>query len=165
MQRVDPRVELVDASILIDLIEVPHEHQNLAAVRAKLENLPDGLRLVLPVAAVIETAQHVQRVQNFYHRRRCGEALERILRKTLAGTAPWDFLDPALVWDRDFLADLFTQSRPQVPALIEALATKTGEAGDLLILSELRRIRANLPIEVGIWTHDAQLQGHVQAMS
>lgn len=154
------RIEVVDASILIDVIDIPMEARDRARVLRELDGKNEiGIRLILPIAAVIETAQHVQRIENGHHRRRCAQALEARVIDTLDGRLPWDFVPTA--WDRPFLTDFFAQSPPYPLSLVETLSRKIGEADDLLLLSEFRRLRQSYTsslFDVDVWTHDVRLR-------
>lgn len=80
------RLELLDTSILVELLEVPFESDNVQDVTAQFEaRLTGGIQLHLPVASVVESGDHIGRIDDGHDRRRCAERFDSMLRKTLAG--------------------------------------------------------------------------------
>lgn len=163
MADVPRRVEVVDASILIDVINVPMEAVDRERVLLELDRKIDaGILLILPIAAVIETAQHVQRIENGALRRRCAQSLEARVQETLSRLLPWHFVPTT--WDEAFVADYLQQSPPHPLGLVESLGGKLAEAGDLLLISEYRRLRESFTpslFDVDIWTHDTKLRSTI----
>ncbi len=137
-----------------------------AGVLAELDRkASSGVSLILPIAAVIETIQHVQRIENGSDRRRCAQNLDDRMTETLTRVLPWNFVQTA--WDEDLLRDYFAQTPPLPPTLVESLSLKAGEAGDLLLMSEFRRLRSSYTsslFDVDVWTHDNKLRAFIQAM-
>jgi hypothetical protein len=154
------RIEVVDASVLIDVINIPMEAHDHEAVIRELDLKADaGVLLILPIAAVVETAQHVQRIENGADRRRCAENLQARVVDTLQKKLPWHFVPTA--WDDQFLTDFFRQTPPYPLGLVETLSQRVGEAGDLLLISEFRRLRTSYTqslFDVDIWTQDRGLR-------
>ncbi len=152
------RVELVDSSILINVVDVPHEANHREEVIRRLdEKASAGIDLILPIAAVVETSQHVQRISNGDARRKCAITLRDRVMDTIAGQLPWTFSPVA--WDETFVSGFFDQREP-VPTFVDAMTTQGLEAGDLLIIAEWRLVRASLPREthvVDVWTIDQAL--------
>lgn len=157
-------VELIDSCILIDLLDIPYESEELEVRKAELqERHRAGVQMLIPVAVVIEVGQHVQRIGQGYDRRRCADAYVAILRKTLAGNAPWHFTSVA--WNADFLTTLIELPHWPEGNLVESLAVKHHEMGDAAIIAELMSLRANLrDVKVGVWTRDAKLRATVEAL-
>ncbi|WP_123378931.1 hypothetical protein [Pseudokineococcus lusitanus] len=161
------QIDLMDSSVLINVIGIRMEAQDVDAVRQGLaERIRGSVRVQIPVAAVIETAQHVQRIPagNGDHRRACAEKLSGVIKDALRGEAPWAFR--GLHWDEALLRDFLDQA-PPVPNYVDAMSTRAHEAGDLLILSELRRLRASYPqdvVQIGVWTLDDGLQNIVDQL-
>ena len=160
------RVEVVDTSILVDLLDIPneaHDHQRrITEAEAKRK---DGIQLLLPVAAVIEAGQHIQRLGEGLgrERRTCAQRLADVLDRTVRGMAPWN-LTP-LRWDADFLRSLLDPGLPYPLSLVESLARRTHEMGDLTIIAEVRRLRQNVPwATIDIWTLDAGLRAAVDSL-
>jgi len=160
------RVELVDSSILINVIDIPFEANHREEVIRRLdEKSRDGVDLILPIAAIVETSQHVQRVTDGNLRRRCAITLRDRVMDTIAGTLPWTFSPVA--WDDDFVSGFFAQAAP-VPTFVDAMTTRSLEAGDLLIVAEWRLVRSSLPKEthsVHVWTLDQQLEATISDLA
>ncbi|MGW9182734.1 hypothetical protein [Agromyces sp. NPDC055661] len=160
------RVEVVDASILINVVDIPNEANDRNDVLAGLEQRrTDGISLVLPIAAVIETSQHVQRIASGHHRRRCAQLLDECIDQTIRDELPWTFI-PAN-WDQDFVREFFAQTQPCVANFVDNLATETLEAGDMLLITEYRRLRASLNRKthvVDVWTLDGGLRAAIDCL-
>lgn len=151
------RAELVDTCVLVDLLDIPFEAEDYDARRHELsERVQLGVELFLPLACVIETGQHVQRIADGDARRDRAIRYEGFLRAAVAGTAPWSF--SPLTWDTAFVDDLLRQPTRLDGGLVNSLATRHLEMGDLAILTELRRMRQNVVhVRFGVWTRDAAL--------
>ena len=155
------KIELVDSSILINVIGIRMEAGHAAQIAKDLQvRLTAGTTLYIPVAAVVETAQHVQRIPDGEgrHRRECADSFTRLMKDCLDGVAPRSFR--GVDWDGPLLRDFLDQSGPPLD-LVNSLGNRTAEAGDLLILSELRRLRRNYPrniVDLGVWTLDGGLE-------
>lgn len=160
-------VQLVDASILINVIDVPFESQHRAQVIAELSRRErDGVDLILPIAAVFETAQHVQRIVEGSARRACAVRFSEVVRRTLENSLPWTFSEVA--WDPSFVNRFLDQEPPIIPNLVESMTASSPEAGDLLLLAEWSLVRGNLPRRthrVGVWTLDTRLGAIVSHLS
>ncbi len=158
------RVELIDTSVLIDLLDLPNEAHDHAGRVAEADRKRDrGVQFMLPVASVIECGQHIQRVINGHSRRTCAVKFEHVLQQTAEGVAPWT-LTP-LEWNSEFLNSLLEQRPPFPASLVEGLAQSIHEMGDLTIIAELRRVRANLNyVTVDVWTLDQGLRTAVDSL-
>ncbi len=150
-------LELLDTSVLLNLLRVPFESDHADDVQAELDaKWKRGVEFRLPLAALIEAGDHVGRVDNGTKRRQCAVRLRKLIEATLDGTAPWSFAP--LEWDATFLKQVISMPSAE---LVDSLAAKRLEMGDLVILAELRRLRSNLDqkvIRVVIWTLDEQLR-------
>lgn len=159
------RLELVDTSVLVELLQVPGEYDNLAQIVQEFnEKQTNGVSLQLPAATIVESGAHIIRIKDGRIRRECAQRFENVLRATWAREAPWTFTD--LVWDRNFVGELLD---PPVDYqyLNQSLSTKALEMGDLVILAEFRRIRATVDpsyVEVAIWTQDGKLAAAAEAL-
>lgn len=158
------RVELVDTSVFVEILRVPfmdarHE-QAVEDLRSKSDR---GVTLVLPVATVIETGNHVAQVKDHRARETCLTRYVGHLRLAGSGGAPWELHEPD--WDDDFLSDLCDGAFTGMDLLQHAL-TGDGKgmgAGDLSILLERNRYQARLSrvVEVGVWTYDGRMQQYL----
>ena len=85
-------IYIVDTSILLNILDVPEWNQNRNTVLADFKDrIEAGSRFHLPVAAIIQTGNHIAdiRIRNGHHRRRCAEELRDRVGKALDGQAPW----------------------------------------------------------------------------
>lgn len=150
-------VELIDTSVLLNLLGTPFESDDAADVAKELEQrLERGIELRMPLATLVEAGDHVGRIGDGSRRRECAKRLKALIEATLEDRAPWSFAP--LTWDEALLRDVVSMPRAE---LVESLSNKHLEMGDLVILAELRRLRANLDprvVEVRLWTLDAQLE-------
>lgn len=140
------RVEFLDTSILVELLRVPGvsgESRQYDKYEAEFEERRrGGAEFRLPVAAVLETGRHVDRVRDGHARRDCAQRFEKVLRATLDRTAPWSFAP--LQWNAALLRSIVEPLGEALPGLAEAQATKHLEMGDLLIVAEFLRARNSL---------------------
>lgn len=152
------RADLVDTCVLIDLLDIPHEALDHETRRSELEERARlKVELFLPLATVVETGQHVQRIVDGNLRRDRAMRYQEFLRKAVDGTAPWAF--SPLTWDALFIQELLRQPTRVESGLVESLATRHLEMGDLTILAELRQMRRNVVhVSFGVWTRDEALR-------
>jgi len=155
------RLDLLDTSVVVELLQIPHESsRHEEAVEEFEQRRERGVELQLPVAAVVQAGAHVGRIDGGHHRRKCAVRLSRMIESTFEKSAPWSFTP--LDWDSSFLSELVQPTDSRAPALAESLARDYLEIGDLLIVAEYRRVRSNLPVsvvDVDVWTYDAGLRG------
>lgn len=157
------RIELLDTSVLLELLRVPFEsdrHEDVVPLFD--ERVAAGVELRLPAASLVEAGGHVARIKEGDARRSCAERLARVIEQTLDRAAPWSF-EP-LDWDADFLRALLVSASSGAPLMVEAFSQKLLEMGDLLILAEFRSLRSNLDsrvVDVDVWTLDGRLASAV----
>lgn len=156
------RVELLDTSILVELLRVPLEHDHLDEIKTEFESKQQaGVTFQIPAGALIETGAHISRISNGTHRRDCARRFEELVRKTHEGLTPWSFSE--LEWSSDFIGEILNPASHH-QAITESLATQNLEMGDLVILAEYRRLRGRLDLSVvdlDVWTLDAALRAAV----
>jgi hypothetical protein len=97
------QVELVDTSILVEILNVPGRNANRRTVLEQLgtRQRDESISLMLPTATVIETGNHIHRVSDGRARRACAQAFAAVLAQTVAGQAPWTLLNAR--WDGPLL--------------------------------------------------------------
>ncbi len=123
------RLELLDTSIIVELLKVPYECDHLEEVQAGFnEREAEGVQLQMPVTAIIETGAHVGRIGNGHDRLRCAVRFGELIEATLSGSAPWTFTP--LEWDERLLRNLTTPPHIAVPQLVTSLAEEHLEMGD-----------------------------------
>lgn len=154
-------IELIDTSVFIFFVDIPQGVKHTARKQAAKDGLvargKAGVQLILPIATVVETAQHIQRMGGGGQRRNCAVTFTKLVQDALKRTAPWSFIDTT--WDASLVSDFLSQGGPVQP-LSTSLGNGIHEAGDLLILTELRRLKAAYPaglVNVGLWSFDAHL--------
>lgn len=128
--------------------EALHEHEQRRAA---------GDTFVLPLAAVIETGNHIEQLgEGLGHdRRRCADGLVAILRLVAGGDEPWVLHE--LAWDAELLRR-FCDGTEGTPGFVEVAASGHLGGGDLTILIERARFAERVKgQDVILWTYDAQL--------
>jgi hypothetical protein len=149
-------VELVDTSIMVNILDVPKMNDDRATVTRDLRaKRSSGVRLVLPVTTVIETGNHVAQIADGGRRWECANRFVEHLRLLLQHRAPWVLHE--LGWNADFLDTLISGAATGT-SLVDHAVNRVG-CGDLSILAERERYRATVSpkVSVGIWTLDAGL--------
>jgi hypothetical protein len=154
------RVELLDTSIVVELLEIPGESARRDATVTELDRRAgESVELQMPIASVVEAGGHVCRIVDGHQRRECAGRLAAMVRSTLDRVAPWSFT--SLDWDETLLSELVAPTDPRAPALVDSFTRQFLEMGDLLIVAEFRRLRDNLDlafVDVDVWTYDGNLR-------
>lgn len=149
------RVVFIDTSVMCNLLPVPGRNQNEDMVKGQLaEMLDQGVKMILPITALIETGNFIAQLSSGHERRATAAKLSDVLSMICDGTAPWILHDVA--WGSRFLAD-FLAGAGTGQSWIDHATAEIG-AGDLCILTEREQYRARTAIQnVGLWTLDAGL--------
>lgn len=160
------RVELLDTSIVVELLQVPYEFDHLDEIALAFEEkIENRVQLHLPVASVVESGAHVSRVRDGNSRRQCALRLKQMIERTLRGEAPWSFNPVA--WDDGLLGELIEPTAHKAVDFVESLASRHLEMGDLLVVTEFKRLRANLDrrfVDLDVWTLDGALRAVVDEL-
>lgn len=148
----------IDTSVLVEVLKVPGKHQRYEEITAELrERLKSSESMILPTAAIIETGNHIAKLDDGGLRRNLAEGLTRLLEATVTESAPWT-LNGAR-WDGDLLTAICGGARG-CPALPEMAAQKIG-VGDVSILAEAEAYERRVAnVAVSIWTLDAGLAAY-----
>ena len=146
-------IVLMDTSVFCNVIDVPGRNQERDQVLSALEgHIKAKANLLLPMAAVVETGNHIAKTKlvDGQTRRKAAQRFRDSVLKAVDGETPWT---PTPFWDlielRTWLGDFPDQ------------AMKGVGMGDLSILKEwerqceLHRLRRVL-----IWSLDGDLQGY-----
>lgn len=145
-------VAFVDTSILNEYLGVPGKCDHPEETREEIALLKEcGIILILPVASIIETGNHIAQSKQADGnvKRLLGEALGDVIKKTLAGEAPWTL--GARPLDFTALADLAGE-------LPDAVQQGVG-AGDLSIIHAFHDYCLRDPYaRVYIWSKDHHLK-------
>jgi hypothetical protein len=151
-------VVFIDTSVLCNLLRIPGKAQHEEQVRADhLRRSKIGDTFVLPMAAVIETGNHIEQLPESlgHERRRCAQGLVEILRMVADGTAPWALVETD--WNLQLLRQ-FCDGGEFTPTFEEVATQGTLGGGDLAILIERDRYaRRVMGQVVEIWTYDETL--------
>ena len=83
-------VVIVDTSALLNVLDVPSFNQEREKVLAQFATLVDtDANLLLPLATIFETGDHIADIRNGAHRRQYAEIFRDRIREALRGEAPW----------------------------------------------------------------------------
>jgi len=142
---------LVDTSIFCNLLEVPGRCQDKQAVLEGLEQkIHDRWSLLLPLAAVIETGNHIAHCANGANRRSAAERFVRQVRMAMEGKAPWVVTPISDTSDWLSWLDDFPDN-----------AMRGVSIADLTIIKEYERQCALNPARrVMVWTLDGDLNAY-----
>jgi hypothetical protein len=83
-------VAIVDTWILTNVLDIPQRNQDREAVLARFEReIQAKTNLLLPMAAIVETGNHIAHIPDGRVRRQRAELFVAQVRQALEGTAPW----------------------------------------------------------------------------
>jgi len=142
---------LVDTTIFCNILEVPGRCQDKQAVLAELEQkIRDRCSLLLPLAAIIETGNHIAHCANGANRRSAAERFVRQVRMAMEGEAPW------VVTPVPDNSDWLTWLNEFPDGAMQGVSI-----ADLTIIKEFERQCALNPARrVLIWSLDGDLTGY-----
>ena len=145
-------VVLVDTSIFLNVLDVLGFNQDRVTVVNRLaERLTARESLLLPVAAIFETGNHIAQLSDGGLRRKMAERFVEEVRMALDGTAPWVPAKPIDIGDIAEWLDEFPDH-----------AMRGRGLGDVSIIAEWQRQRLLSPQRrIEIWALDEHLQGYV----
>jgi hypothetical protein len=146
---------LIDTTIFCEILEVPGKCQNPEQVmNALAEYINNDAILLLPIATILETGNHIAQVSDGQVRRRKAQLFVRMVRQGIQRKAPWVISDPLL--NREML-DRYLDEFPNT--------AMTGCGfGDLTIIHEFhKQCQLNPAREVLIWSKDHHLKAYHQA--
>lgn len=144
-------IVIVDSSVLLNVLDIPGFNQDRNDVLEEFRLLVDaGDHLLLPMAAVLETGDHVADLSDGGERRRCAERFRDRIQEALRDEAPWtpiEFPEPSQL--AGWLADFPDRA-------MEKLGIS-----DVSIIDAWQRSSARHPNQrVYIWTRHRQLQAY-----
>jgi hypothetical protein len=144
-------VAIVDTSVLCNVLNVPKLNNEREVVMEELTILlQQGTHLLLPMAVVYETGNHIAHITNGRQRRGFATLFVGEVQKAIAGEAPWTVMQvPTLEEVAQWLTH-FPESAMQGAGM-----------GDWSIIQEWeksRRLFSNR--RVFIWSLDIHLQGY-----
>ncbi|MBE9117637.1 hypothetical protein IQ249_17195 [Lusitaniella coriacea LEGE 07157] len=147
-------VAIVDTSIFCNVLNIPHMNGERKKVMKELEEfLENGTSLLLPMAAVYETGNHIAQLSNGNNRRRFAEVFVEQVKNAIAGDAPWQVMQiPTTEEVGEWLSEFPNSSM------------RGASISDLSIIKEWEKLQKKIPNRrVFIWSLDSDLQGYDRA--
>lgn len=144
-------VAIVDTSIFCNVLNIPHMNTERPQVMQKLKELIEGdTNLLLPMAAIYETGNHIAQLSDGGNRRRFAEAFIGQVKKAIEGGPPWQAMQlPDMEEVGEWLSN-FPDS-----------AMRGAGMADLSIIKEWEKtIRITPNRRIFIWSLDSDLQGY-----
>lgn len=146
-------VRFIDTSILLNILDIPNMNSHRSVVLQDFQQLiqDDNQVLILPLATIIETGNHIAHIANGQVRRQKAALMAEYLMNTAAGEAPWQYYGEELeIDDLLQLAKDFPDSAMQGTGI-----------GDLSIIRAYEKYKQNVPAigNIMIWSVDAHLAG------
>lgn len=146
-------VRFIDTSVMTNLLEVPGLCDDAQKVKEEWRKVLEAEEvLILPVATIIETGNHIAHIPNGSSRRTVAGKFGEYLRKTAEGEAPWQLF--GVEWDKEGLIYLANH--------IEEKALEQVGTGDMSIIYAYEQYKNNIPGigRIMIWSTDTHLQGY-----
>ena len=145
-------IVLIDTVVLLNILNVPSNNQDRQQVMQDLENqhIRQDNHLLLPMATVLETGNHIADLRDGGHRHKYGTAFVQLIRKAILGEEYWKvmpFPDPQaiLTWLDQFPDDL----------------TRKIGFSDATIINEWKKQCHRAPMSrVFIWSLDKKMLGY-----
>ncbi|WP_026097790.1 hypothetical protein [Baaleninema simplex] len=144
-------VAIVDTSIFCNLLNIPMMNSDRTQVMEALEQfIEEEINLLLPMAAVYETGNHIAQLSEGRNRRRFAKLFVEQVKKSIAGDAPWQVMQLPNLEEVGEWLNRFPDS-----------AMRGAGMGDLSIVKEWEKMRRKTPnYRVFIWSLDSDLQGY-----
>lgn len=144
-------IVLVDTSVLLNVLDVPGRNQDHDEVLSELGDLIEaGDLLFIPMAAIIETGNHIAHMDGDGRlRRQAAERFVQVVGDALNDVAPWKPMNfPSATHLLGWLGE-FPES-----------AMRRVGMGDLSIKKEWVQLRVKYPMSrVRVWSVDSDLHG------
>lgn len=87
---VDMNVRFIDTSIMLNLLEVPGRCDRKEQVKQEWKEVLDAKEtLIMPIATIIETGNHIAHIADGHARRTVTLKFQDFLEKTAESKAPW----------------------------------------------------------------------------
>ncbi len=144
-------VVIVDTSVFLNVLNVPNFNQDRRAVLQAFRNhLEDGAIMLLPMAAIFETGNHIAQLRDGGNRRRFARKYVDLVREALNGTAPWRPTQPPTTEMMALWIDDFPDS-----------AMRGAGIGDLSIIKEWEAaVARHYHLRTLIWSLDGHLKAY-----
>ena len=143
-------VAIVDTSIFCNVLNIPHMNSDRRQVINKLKAfIQEETNLLLPMAAVYETGNHIAQLSDGRNRRRFAELFVKEVQKAIAGEVPWQVMQLPNTEEIGEWLSVFPDSAMQGAGM-----------GDLSIKKEWERMIRKTPNRrIFVWSLDSDLQG------
>lgn len=144
-------VAIVDTSIFCNILDIPGRNKSRAQILRDLKiMLSDQTSLLLPMAAIYETGNHIAQLANGGQRRQCALRFVEQVQQAIAGNAPWQVIQ---VPNREEIAEWLVAFPDS--------ATRGAGMGDLSMVKEWEKLKTKVPgRRIFIWSLDRDLQGY-----
>jgi hypothetical protein len=144
-------VVIIDTSIFLNVLDVPSFNQDRRAVFQDFQNyIQDGANILLPMAAIFETGNHIAQLSNGGNRRRFAAKFADQVKKALSGDAPWHPTQTPTTEMIDMWIDEFPDSAMRGASMSDLSIVKEWQAA-VIRHSHLRTL---------IWSLDDDLAGY-----
>ena len=148
-------IRFIDTSVMMNLLEVPGRCADSQMIKEEFRQVLDNKEvLILPIATIIETGNHIAHINNGNSRRTIASKFGEFLRKTAEGKAPWQLYGIEL--DKEgllYLADNIVENAMQQVGV-----------GDMSIIHAYEQYKSYIPGigRIMIWSTDRHLQGYIE---
>lgn len=144
-------VALIDTSVFCNIVPVPGRDQDRATVQARLKELvAAGTTLLLPLATVLETGNHIAQMKTGQKRREAATRFCKLIGDALENAAPWGLTQ---LWQEEDLRDWLHE--------FPGHAMQGRGMGDLSIIKEWERQRSlHRARRVFVWSSDGHLSSY-----
>ncbi|MGI0494510.1 hypothetical protein ACN4EG_22225 [Alkalinema pantanalense CENA528] len=160
-QRVMSSIALIDTSIFLNVLNVPHCNQFRDKVLQDFKDYTKaGCTFLLPMATILETGNHIAQNGDGNQRRKTAQSFVCTIQQSFSGESPWqpiDFPSPQAIstWLHQF-PDLAGQNK-------SSKKLEGTSFGDLTIIQDFKKTCQRFPLrEVFIWSLDQDLAKYHQ---
>jgi hypothetical protein len=142
-------IGIIDTCIFCNILKIPGMHQRYDEVMHQLRDfINQGYILLLPMATIIETGNHIAQNGDGNQRREIANKYVEVVNKAIEGNAPW--VIPSPLFDQNNLT-IYLQEFPDN-------AMRGVGLGDLSIIKEFyNQCELNSTRRIFIWSLDTHL--------
>lgn len=152
-------VRIIDTSVLVNILDIPNMNQNHTEAMDEFKTLIKSNQdtLILPLATIIETGNHIAHISDGNIRREKAGLFAKYLEKTAKGEAPWEYYCREL--DKNDLLIMANE--------FPNCATRETGIGDMSIIRAYEKYKAEIPAvgNIMIWSFDGHLQGYKEELT
>jgi hypothetical protein len=86
-------IRIIDTSVLVNILDIPGMNQDYKEATSEFKKLINSEKdtLILPLAAIIETGNHIAHIPDGNIRRQKAELMAKYLEETAKGQMPWEY--------------------------------------------------------------------------